>query len=111
MNRSKQQKDNFSVIPVKGKRQEEYDLRRLWRIYLNAAMVGKVQHNSKHIQKEADKGVLTYRFPHPHPHPPPPVKSEHISTNNFELQITHQLQAAICTRYHALSSCQPSAVK
>ena len=34
-------KDNFSVTPVKGKKQQEHDPHRLWRIYLNAAMVEK----------------------------------------------------------------------
>lgn len=41
MNRSKQRKDNFSVTPVKGKRQQEHEPHRLWRIYPNAAMVRK----------------------------------------------------------------------
>jgi len=41
MNISKKRKDNFSVTPGKEKRRQEYDLHRLWRIYLNAAMVEK----------------------------------------------------------------------
>lgn len=38
VNRSKQRKDNSSVTPVKGKKQQDYDTHRM---YPNAAMVEK----------------------------------------------------------------------